>query len=136
MGFRCPNCRQDFGNKKEDLDAHLSDSKDCSSDANFILMKKEFVANINVTKKKRVLKYTDAGLYKEMDVRNNNVKRQHTFIGDHDWVKLNAVSNEDGSDNMKCRRCGLKAMRYMSGFQFDKRASANKIENCKNNKQV
>ncbi len=130
MGFRCPNCRQDFGNKKEDLDNHLHQSKDCSSEAHFALVKTEFIANVDVPKKKRKLVYTSKGLYKGLDIRKNNIKREATFIGDHDWKKTNIVSKHDGSDNVVCRKCGLKAKRNFSTLTFSANVSANKIENC------
>lgn len=47
----------------------------------------------------------------------------------HDWVKVNVVTNEDGSDDVVCTRCGLKAKRYMSELKFDMRF-IRKIQHC------
>ena len=47
----------------------------------------------------------------------------------HIWVKENAITNSDGSDNMICKRCGLKAKRYYSSMKYDMRYTK-KIQRC------
>lgn len=135
MGFRCPNCGEDFGNNQNAFKRHINDSIKCYSDVHFELTKIEFNANIHVEKKKRTTIFTTPGMYKSLDINKNNVKRDYDFIGDHDWEKLNMVSLEDGSDNLRCRKCGLTANRLFDRIKSDKRFSANKIENCKTAQQ-
>lgn len=135
MGFRCPNCHKDFGNNQDGLRDHINAETECYSDVSFDLTKIEFNSNLLVDKSKRKIYHTTEGMYKSLNVRQNNAKRQYEFIGDHDWKKLNMVSNPDGSDSIECRRCGLSAKRNFNTITPDKRASANKIENCKSLKK-
>lgn len=136
MGFRCPNCRKDFGLDKSLLDEHLQNAIECSGDAQYLLMKTEFLANKDVPKKQRKIEYTSERMYKTLDIRTNNIKRQYEFIGNHQWAKINVVSNEDCSDDIKCKVCGLKAKRYLDSIVFNKKTSANAIENCKGKKNI
>jgi hypothetical protein len=114
MGYRCPNCHKDFGlgeNSKNELYKHFQENPECASEAYVYTELWEKSVKLN----KAPLKTT---------------KRCFNKISDkHIWVKSNVISNKDGSDIMVCKRCGLKAKRYGSSFEFDMR-SIYKIENC------
>ena len=120
MGFRCPNCKKDFGLDESALQIHLeTENGECAAYAqvelNFIAVKFGF-------KKSK-------SAYQETIQRKK--KEPYRFVSDkHEFEKLNIVSNHDGSDNVKCKRCGLKAKRVFSRYVFDGRISAKKIENC------
>lgn len=132
MGFRCPYCGKDFGNNREVFDIHIKEVSKCSTEALYELTKIEFTTNILVEKKARKIDYTTPGMYKTLDINTNNIKRDYDFIGNHDWQKINIVSHEDGSDTIKCKKCGLTASRLFDVIKPNKRFSANKIENCDN----
>ena len=100
MGFRCPNCKQDFGLDKSKLDEHFQNSAECGSEVNYLLMKTEFGANMHVEKKKRIIVHSTPGMYKALDIQKNNVKRPYEFIGDHRWRKINVVSKDRKSTRL------------------------------------
>ena len=60
--------------------------------------------------------------------KNRKSKSYSRISSNHHWVKQNAVSDEEGYDVVVCSRCGIKAKRRMSSYQFDMRQSMNKIE--------
>lgn len=117
MGFRCPNCKKDFGfgeDAKEALHQHLSENVECNVEA---------------------WKYTtlfERCLDREKKTsKPPKTKRTYTKIADHHWVKQNIVSDKDGYDIVVCSKCGLKAKRRLEEYKFDLR-QIKKIENCNN----
>lgn len=115
MGFICPYCRQDFGVNKEAFQKHLEENPKCHVE---------------------VWAYTDFAMQcldKERGRKQQRVpknSRSYNQVSpNHQWRKVNMVSNDDGSDTVVCKRCGLKAKRYYSSFKFDMRY-IRKIENC------
>ena len=121
MGFRCPNCNTDFGideNAKKNLAEHFMKNPLCAADA-YVHTDLWRIA-VGLPKKKG----------KKSKQQEHTTKRRYSKISErHFWVKQNLVTNKDGSDTVVCNRCGLKAKRFGSSFEFDMR-SIRKIENC------
>lgn len=119
MGYKCPVCGKDFGIDKEALYHHLDfESGECSAYAYAIL------AGV-----KRVLgerSYAD----RKLQDRKRISKSYSQISPNHNWIKQNIISDENGYDIVICSRCGIKAKRRMSSFIFDMRQSMKKIENC------
>lgn len=119
MGYRCPGCGKDFGFDKEAFDYHLNfESAECSAYA--------YVALAGVRRMCGEALKSD----KVIKDKNRKSKSYSRISSNHHWVKKNAVSDEEGYDVVVCSRCGIKAKRRMSSYQFDMRQSMNKIENC------
>lgn len=119
MGYRCPGCGKDFGIDKEALYHHLDfESGECSAYA--------YTALADV---KRILgekSYAD----RKLQDRKRISKSYSQISPNHNWIKQNIISDENGYDIVVCSRCGIKAKRRMSSFTFDMRQSMKKIENC------
>ena len=119
MGYRCPKCHMDFGFDREKLDEHLANSPTCAVEAyvNTELWK----VSVGIKKPRYSYRSTD---------REPRTTRSYSHVADtHVWVKQNLVSNDDGSDTVVCKRCGLKAKRIYGRLEFDMRYTR-KIENC------
>ena len=120
MGFKCPNCKKDFGLDKFALQVHLeTENGECAAYAQ---------AELNLI----AVKF---GLKQSKSIGTETIQRKkkepYRFISEnHHFEKINIVSNDDGSDNVKCKNCGLKAKRFFNTYIFDGRISAKKIENC------
>ena len=116
MGFKCPYCNQDFGVDKKKFDQHMQDNPKCHAEAwvyTDLLM--DFLDG----------KRHGTRIYKEP-----KTSRHYDHISpNHQWRKVNLVTNDDGSDTVVCKRCGLKAKRFGSTLKFDMRF-VRKIENC------
>lgn len=118
MGYKCPNCHKDFGVDKEKLEEHFLNNPECGAQA--YIFRDIYPIVLGVKKPK---KYHKA--YKEP-----KEKRHIDHISEnHVWVKENVVTNDDGSDTMVCKRCGLKAKRFGSSMKFDMRYTR-KIQYC------
>ena len=116
MGFRCPNCQQDFGLDKEKFDQHLQDNPKCNAEA---WIYTDFIMDYMHGKPKGRNK-----------TKKPNSSRHYDHVSpNHRWVKVNLVTNDDGTDTVVCERCGLKAKRRLSFLKFDMRY-VHKIENC------
>ena len=48
----------------------------------------------------------------------------------HDFEKTNLVTNSDGSDDYKCKKCGLKGKRWGLGSSMKVSGKKSLIENC------
>lgn len=120
MGFRCPNCKKDFGSDKFALQIHLeTENGECAAYAQL---------ELNFIDVKFGLKQSKSF---GSEIIQQKKKESYKFISDkHRFEKTNIISNDDGSDNVKCKICGLKAKRFFSTYIFDGRISAKKIENC------
>ena len=118
MGFRCPNCHKDFGTNKDLLLKHLKENGECRAVADLVIYSIDLKSGKKKTKRKQTKRKT---------------KRQFSFIDkNHKFQKISLVSNDDGSDDVKCVNCGLKAKRFMNGvLKFYKRLSYKRIEICK-----
>ena len=124
MGYRCPNCGQDFGNDKEKLYEHFENNPKCHSEA-FVCTE---LWKVSVGLKKPKIRYGGRG--------ESRQKRTVSRVSpNHVWVKQNVVTNDDGSDTMVCARCGLTAKRYGEQMVFDMRYYR-KIENCIDNPEL
>lgn len=120
MGYKCPNCHKDFGLDKPKLDEHFAKNPTCAAEA---YVRTE-LWKISVGIKKPHLPYGQRWNDKPKKSRHyNQISKKHI------WEKLNLVTNSDGSDTLKCKRCGLKVKRYYDKFVFDMRYYR-KIENC------
>ena len=115
MGFRCPYCNQDFGLDKQKFDQHLQDNPKCHAEA---WVYTDFAKHC-LDKKRGNARQSDPKTSRHYDHISPN----------HQWHKVNIITNEDGSDTVICKRCGLKAKRYYGSFKFDMR-NIRKIENC------
>lgn len=119
MGYRCPGCGKDFGLDKESLYHHLDfESGECSAYAHAVL------ANVKIMLGDK--SYVD----KKLQDRKRISKSYSRISPNHNWVKQNIVSDENGCDVVVCTKCGIKAKRRMDNFYFDMRQSMKKIENC------
>lgn len=119
MGYRCPNCHQDFGYEKEKLEEHLLENPKCNAEA-FVHTE---LWKISVGIKKPKTRYGERGRVEQTHRKINNVSPKHV------WEKVNLVTNEDGSDTVVCKKCGLEAKRFGSSFEFDMRFT-HKIQYC------
>lgn len=120
MGFKCPNCKKDFGFDKKALEKHLNEeSGECGAIAYLYKLQVDVLTGKKIKKK---------------HIENKKVskpRRKHSFVdSNHHFQKTNLVSNEDGSDNVECIHCGLKAKRVFNSYRFDGRISYKKIEKC------
>ena len=118
MGFKCPYCNQDFGLDKQKFDQHLMDNPKCHAEA---WIHTDFVMG-----------YVDGKRHGSRRYKSKEPKTSRSYnqvSPNHQWHKTNLVTNDDGSDTIVCKRCGLKAKRYGSSLHFDMRYTR-KIENC------
>lgn len=116
MGFRCPYCQQDFDLNKGAFQKHLEDNPKCHAET---WVYTDFAMRC-LDKRKRDRK----------ERSKPKTSRHYDHISpDHQWQKVNIVTNDDGSDTVICKRCGLKAKRYYGSLKFDMRY-VRKIENC------
>ena len=120
MSFRCPNCHKDFGYDQAALYKHLENNSECKVEA-FV---QTHIREISLGIKKAKHPYGDRG--KENTVNKRVIDE---VSPNHIWVKENLISNDDGSDNIVCKRCGLKAKRKGSSMTFDMRYTR-KIQHC------
>jgi uncharacterized C2H2 Zn-finger protein len=117
MGFKCPNCHEDFGKNKKKFKEHLEENPDCNVEA---WLHTDFW--------NRTLEYGPK--HKSNTIRCERNHRHYSQISEnHNWQKVNIVTNLDGSDTVRCTLCGLTAKRYGCSMKFDMR-QINKIENC------
>ena len=122
MGYRCPNCHKDFGVDKEKLEEHFLNNPECGAEASVI--KHILPISLGIEKPKK--RYGS----RRFEYEEPKEKRHIDHISEnHVWVKDNAVTNDDGSDTMVCKRCGLKAKRFGSSMKFDMRYTR-KIQYC------
>lgn len=124
MGYRCPNCNKDFGTDKDSFKQHLYDNPKCGAESATILHLLPIALGIKEPKKHNIT----------LNEENENHRKKHCidYISeDHVWVKLNIVSNDDGSDTIVCEKCGLIAKRFGSSLKFDMRYTR-KIKYCIN----
>lgn len=108
MGYRCPNCFQDFGLDKSKLDEHFSKNPECATEA---------WVHTDLWKKSISIKSSKYKTKKE-----SSRKRYISSISPkHHFVKQNIISNDDCSDTVVCSKCGLKAKRFGNSMKFDMR---------------
>ncbi len=119
MGYKCPNCHKDFGFDKDKLEEHFLENPECGVEAYVI----RDILPISLGIKKAKHPYGKRGLVE------HEKRKIEQMSPNHNWVKVNVVTNEDGSDDVVCTRCGLKAKRYMSELKFDMRFTR-KIQHC------
>lgn len=120
MGYKCPNCHMDFGFDRNALNEHLENNVHCKVEAEVTLQLLPIALGI----KKAKYPYGDRGREEPLNKRViDEVSPNHV------WVKENAITNPDGSDNMICKRCGLKAKRFYSSMKYDMRYTK-KIQHC------
>jgi hypothetical protein len=118
MGFRCPYCQHDFGLNKDAFQKHLQDNPKCCAEA---WIYTDFVMDYVDGKRHGSRKYK---------CKEPKTSRHYDHVSsNHQWRKINLVTNDDGSDTVVCKRCGLKAKRFGSTLKFDMRYTR-KIENC------
>lgn len=119
MGYRCPLCGKDFGIDKKAFDYHLNhESGACAGYAHAALIGVSIACG-EILKSDKMVKS-----------KNRKTKYYSQISPNHHWIKQNIISDEEGYDIVVCSRCGIKAKRRMSCYQFDMRQSMNKIENC------
>jgi len=117
MGFRCPNCKKDFGMDEYKLKEHFEfESGECAAIADATVTAIDIIVGTKKPKNKRS-EIKHKPMYSHVD-------ENHTFR------KINAVTNSDGFDSVECIRCGLKGKRQFSRYVFDRRISNKKIEQC------
>lgn len=120
MGYRCPSCKADFGNDKKRLQEHFENynNSECSVISSITLR------NIDIMTGKRKNKFAKP-------TTQPAPRKKYSYIDTaHNFQKINAVSNEDGSDVVVCKNCGLTGKRFLSTYKFDGRISYKRIETC------
>ena len=120
MGFRCPNCHKDFGFDENKFKKHLKEDGECSAIAHLNLLQ------VDIASGKKKLKHKEKKSVKR--------KRYELIDPNHNFVKVNIVSEDSMWDNIECSKCGLKGKRLFSQYKFDGRISYKRIEKCGRNK--
>lgn len=118
MGYRCPECHQDFGLDRDKFQEHLDNNPKCGAAA----YTHTELWKVSVGIKKPKIRYGGC----EESRQKRTVSR---VSPNHVWVKQNIVTNDDGSDTMVCTRCGLIAKRYGEKMEYDMRCYR-KIQYC------
>lgn len=116
MGYRRPKCHQDFGFDGDKLSEHLTNNPSCNVEA--YINTELWKVSVGIKKPKRSTR------------KEPQSSRSFSHISpNHQWIKQNIVTNDDGTYTMVCKRCGLKAKRIGNSIKFDMRF-IHKIENC------
>lgn len=121
MGYRCPNCKRDFGRDEEAFKDHFFESKICGAEywaetelrENFIKKRDKEAA--------RILRYE-----RKYKINNFSISKDHIF------KKTSLVTDEEGFDNVVCTKCGLVGKRSGDRFYFEPKTikEVKKIESC------
>jgi len=93
MGYKCPNCKKDFENNREDLDKHFIDNVECSKEALKVYrsaLMGEFNLSNLVTKKNQL--GVPANVYFENDVKEF-IRLLKTEIL-NDWINPSKSENK------------------------------------------